>query len=173
MYKRALNCCWNDSIFALYSSQLPPTATSISIPPPIPCRRKVFDRGMQSFSLGNTPAMNVFHSADLDAIPEPHIELTDAMAASDGALSAAVNSLLRVLFIGVGDIRNPLCFLQDANTTRPVEIHMNDIAVPTLARDLVLFKICRSGNTGDLASVWCNALLSPEQYALFRTATSE
>jgi len=173
MYKRALNCCWNDNIFALYSSQLPPTATSMSIPPLIPCRRKVFDRGMQSFSLGNTPAMNVFHRVDLDAVPESHIELTDAMAASDGALSAAVNSLLRVLFIGVGDIRNPLCFLHEAHTAQPVEIHVNDIALPTLARDLVLFKICRSSSTGDLVSVWCNALLSPEQHALFRTATSE
>src|SRR3546814_10778246 len=84
--------------------------------PIFPCRRKLFDRGMQSFSLGNTAAMNVFHSVDLDARPDSHIDLSESMAVNEGSTT---DSPLRVLFVGVGDIRNPLCFLHDANTTRP------------------------------------------------------
>jgi hypothetical protein len=82
-------------------------------------RRKLLDNVMQGFVIGNTIARSLLRPGD----------------ASRMCLGSAA---LKLLYVGVGDIRNPLCTLSNVPHEREVFVHFNDITSVTLARDAIL-----------------------------------
>jgi hypothetical protein len=54
-----------------------------------------------------------------------------------------------------------------------VELHINDVALPTIARAILLLRLAAAGRLNDTVSLWCNALISPEQRAALDTAIDE
>ena len=99
---------------------------------PMPlARRRLTERVMEGFAVGNTAARPLLPCA---------------------TKSSPLKAVLRLLFLGVGDVRNTLLTLRTmgndtaaeagapckAETQQEVHLHLNDICVPTLARAAVL-----------------------------------
>lgn len=101
-------------------SLLPPTT-----------RRKLLDEVMAGFMIGNTFARSLLTNDEASRLCKTQ--------------SKGVNNALRFLWIGVGDIRNPLATLyQIPPCTHQIELHMNDQSCVVLARNIVLFCVAGS-----------------------------
>ena len=157
----------------------------------VPCVRKLADAYFDRIArVGNTAASSVCRSQD------SHNCTDEIFAAARGGDSSAT---LDVLFAGVGDIRNALATLVDLHsscgtmTVRDddgpdevrrryldgptwgvrVSIHMNDLSIATLARNVVLLVVATTGPAADAApaeqlewtyymlAVWGNRTLFP------------
>eukprot|EP00936_MAST-01D_sp_MAST-1D-sp1_P000494 g494.t1 len=105
-------------------------------------RRRLTERVMEGFAVGNTAA-------------RPLLTCT--------AEARPVQGMLRLLFLGVGDVRNTLITLKSlrkcnnaesgalpmTETEENVHLHLNDICVPTLARAAVLLVLGAGVDQGD------------------------
>jgi hypothetical protein len=126
-------------------------------------RRKLLDSCMSTFLIGNTHARSLLPAAAAAAIMR------------QGAAPAP--PVTRLLFIGVGDVRNPLTTLLSLTPPPgggplfPVELFLNDLSPVTLARGVVLLALaCPPAGAGAEANaraaaaataVWSDALLEP------------
>ena len=134
-------------------------AAGSKLPPVALGRRKLVDEVMAGFLIGNTAARAVMATED---VPAP------APSASGAGLSP-----VRLLFCGVGDVRNALTTaeaLQPGVMPRPIEVHLNDISVATLARDAVLLHLAVSAGAAVSTAVWSDAQLAPAEGADLRAS---
>jgi len=125
-----------------------PWAESLS-----PSRRKLLDGILAGFVVGNTNARSL---------------VTKAEAKGFAASGAEEVSLL---FLGVGDVRNPLKTvhaLWNAGFGGKIRICVNDACVMTLARDLVLLRLIERKEFDAAIQIWSDALLSEETYKILK-----
>lgn len=109
-------------------------------------RRKLFDVVMSFFLLGNTNARALFTRQE------------------GQALAKNMSSPVKLLYLGVGDVRNVLTTLN--NLPLPgrgfkVEVVLNDSSALTLARDVLLLELATK-SAAVATAVWSDALLSED-----------
>ena len=128
-----------------------------------PSRRKLFDRAMSVFLVGNTHARQLFTEH----------EVRELEAAKDWSRP------LRLLYLGVGDPRNPLASLNQLPTRQPVEFHLNDFSPVVLARAIVLLSLACAGEEREATSagnaataVWSDAKLRFETASALHVSVS-
>ena len=136
---------------ALAVASAPPTilsesqqaaANELQLPP---SRRKLVDEAMSGFLIGNTFARAL---------------LTTTEAQQLAADNSRALQPLKFLWIGVGDVRNPLSTLlsfprvapakvKDEGDSPPlrVELHLNDVSSVVLARDVALLSVVTAAYT--------------------------
>ena len=81
-------------------------------------RRKLNDNVMSEFLIGNTFARTLLTKEEANLVDE--------------------HSILKLLWVGCGDIRNPLTTLKMLKKNQKVHLFFNDISIVTLARDILL-----------------------------------
>eukprot|EP00947_MAST-08B_sp_MAST-8B-sp1_P001746 g1746.t1 len=131
------------------ASLLPPTQGGLA-------RRKLWDEALSGFLIGNTCARSLLSPSD----------------AADPTVDA-----WELLYVGVGDLRNPLTTLAALPLSKHVTIHINDSSPLVLARCVALLLLAAQDNDGDdtndtvgstdaaAIAVWCDALLDVETHA--------
>ena len=130
-------------------------STAASPGPESRVRRKLLDAAMSGFVIGNTAARPLLSRDEAKAL------LASASSSSSSSSSSSTDPLstswLRLCYIGVGDVRNPLATLAELGrggsrrgTQTPssssssslllprVALELNDMSPVTLARDVVL-----------------------------------
>ena len=117
-------------------------------------RRKLADKVMGCFLVGNTIAQALFTA-------EEGTRLWESTAGAADSQRCA-----RLLYVGVGDVRNPLSALANLPAGAQSEVHMNDTADVVLARNAVMLAVATGLGTsgaGDIPAaiaMWSDALLS-------------
>lgn len=102
-------------------------------------RRKLLDKCMSTFLVGNTKATSLLSQEDVVALRS---SLAAEINGKKRNNSQPITS--RFLFIGVGDIRNALTTLHTMSplhSQQHVELVLNDMSPVTLARDVVLLDL--------------------------------
>jgi hypothetical protein len=123
---------------------------------------------MSNFLVGNTAAKSLLVDSEASAI---------RAAAKQGTTTTT-----RLLFIGVGDVRNALLTLSTIspkplpNCVHSVELFLNDLSPVTLARDVVLLALATQDDATlsieAATSVWSDAVLTPTVHSrLTKTLT--
>ena len=84
-------------------------------------RRKLNDNVMSEFLIGNTFARTLLTKEEANLVDE--------------------HSILKLLWVGCGDIRNPLTTLKMLKKNQKVHLFFNDISIVTLARDILLLTL--------------------------------
>ena len=114
-------------------------------------RRKLFDRAMSVFLVGNTHARQLYTEQE----------------AKELAIATTTATPLSFLYMGVGDPRNPLASLVQIPLHRPVWFHLNDFSAVVVSRAIVLLAMAAAGGEdgaeeASLAAtdVWSDARLS-------------
>lgn len=124
-------------------------------------RRKLVDKIMQTFLIGNTTARPLITSLEGERLGTPHQDQTSGAAVETTSADLSVearkrkrdspedsSSSLDLLFLGVGDLRNPLLTLTNIPGNRPVSIYLNDLSPVTIARNVVILQLSKSSTVG-------------------------
>jgi len=115
-------------------------------------RRKLTDAIMQGFVVGNTAAQSLLGPQDA------------------AALAAATP--VRLLYLGVGDVRNPLSALCQLPHSAAVVVHVNDTSAVVLARNVLMLAVASVGTPEAVAAaiaMWCDAELTSEHHSIVVT----
>uniref|UniRef100_A0A7S2S719 DUF4470 domain-containing protein n=1 Tax=Mucochytrium quahogii TaxID=96639 RepID=A0A7S2S719_9STRA len=111
-------------------------------------RRKLFDRVMGGFCIGNTNARSLICASD-------QIE----------KLTCAEDNMIKILYVGVGDMRNLLTTLCNVPLDVKVGFTMNDVNTLVLARNVLIMSIAID-NPFAATSIWSDALISSQDLAI-------
>ena len=118
------------AVNAAAAADVPESAAGVSpvaAPRISAARRKLVDRAMSGFIIGNTHARSLLTRQEA-------AELAKAPPVGPGATPQPT----KLLWIGVGDVRNALTTLSAFPPRAYVELHMNDMSSAVLARNVVL-----------------------------------
>eukprot|EP00501_MAST-03F_sp_TOSAG23-6_P000639 GSMAST32.ASY1.ANO1.663.1 assembled CDS len=115
-------------------------------------RRKLVDSVMSGFLIGNTFARSLLTKEEVQSLCNA--------------------TPIKLLWIGVGDIRNPLTTLINIPSEARVELHFNDLNSIALARNVVLITLASEGELSIqyATAIWSDVLLNEETFSqLFKT----
>ena len=125
-------------------------------------RRKCFDASLSGFCIGNTFA--------------------NSLVNADDVATFAGGGTHRFLWVGVGDVRNPLTTLDAiGDVSSKIELHLNDVSAFVLARNAVILAVAVLPTVGrcdddrdDIATaVWCDTKLGDRAHEGLRAALEE
>ena len=111
-------------------------------------RVKLCEEILTEFLIGNTFARSLISEKDVAAIAGGDIGEDD---------------LVHLLWVGVGDVRNPLLTLSGLSSTRRHALHLNDVSPVTLARDAVILAMGAS-RIDDAIAVWSDSMLDTKTH---------
>ena len=128
-------------------------------------RRKLFDEALSEFLIGNTFSRQLVDAEELRVFADIDGSDSESETNSDESNCSKKAKVLRLMWVGVGDVRNPLATLHCVRGALPAskcELHLNDVSSVTLARDAVLLTI--SAGDGVFAalaaiSLWSDACI--------------
>lgn len=125
-----------------------------------PVRRKLFDAVMDGFLIGNTHARSLFTSEEGDAL------LRDMDVEEDGEEEEVEPQ--RLLYLGIGDVRNALSTLAAVPTAAPLEVVANDASAMVLARDVLMLMLAATRPPQHAVALWSDWKLDEDTYAALR-----
>ena len=151
-------------------------------------RRKLVDNVMKTFLVGNTSARPLLTPLEGELLNNERAnDVTGENEDTEGGVSSVTGKRkhedgggfppLDLLFLGVGDLRNPLMTLTSIPSQRPVCFYLNDLSPVTVARNAVLAHLSKTSAKGKrlalrahlpvidfsaeiIAAVWYDALIS-------------
>lgn len=145
-------------------------------------RRKLYDEAVSGFAVGNTFARSLLTASESEALRRQ----TQGTPAATGSAAESGNPL-RLLYVGVGDIRNPLTTLAElgppgVGAGGAISLHLNDASPLALARCAVLLSLATatgegaeateaaeaatlSAAVGSVTAVWSDARLTEATHA--------
>lgn len=121
------------------SRPLPAKVSDLQMPA---SRRKLIDEVMGGFLIGNTFARSLVTPSEAQAIADQSTRVHDDVT-------------FKFLWIGVGDIRNPLTTLSSIPTKCRADLHFNDTSSMVLARDIVVLMLAVQYPQGTSIAMVC------------------
>ena len=112
-------------------------------------RVKLYGEILAEFLIGNTFARSLISEKD--------------MGHCGGRKSGRQEAAVHLLWVGVGDVRNPLLTLSGLSRNRCYALHLNDVSPVTLARDAVILAMGAT-RVEDAIAVWSDSVLNAETH---------